>query len=108
MQLDYAVSRGLVIIATSLSGVSSVLERARSMSADPGYRATVSGGSERVSSLLLLDYLRQLLSLGEQTGLLRSARYQALRPDLARVRAVSLRSTSGETDSTAELFLQIL
>jgi len=31
----------------------------------------------------------------------------ALRTDLERVRAISLRSSSGEADSTAELFLQI-
>jgi hypothetical protein len=106
LQLDYTVSRGLVIIATSLTGVTAVLERSRSLSSDPVYRATVPDRPHAVTSLVFLD-LRQLLRLGEQTGLLRSARYQALRPDLEKVRAVSLESTSGETDSTAELFLQI-
>jgi hypothetical protein len=59
-----------------------------------------------VTSVLFLDF-SQLLRLGEQTGLTRSAQYNALRPDLQKVRAVGLSSTSGETDSTAELFLQI-
>ena len=60
----------------------------------------------RVSSLLFLDF-SQLLSLGEQTGLTRSARFATLTPDLERIRAVGLSSTSGEADTTAELSLQI-
>jgi hypothetical protein len=60
----------------------------------------------QVSSLVFLDF-NQLLSLAEQTGLFRGARYRLLRPDLEKVRAVGLTSTRGEADSTAELFLQI-
>ena len=59
-----------------------------------------------MTSLLFLDF-DQLLSLGEQTGLTRSARYRAPRADLQRIRAIGLQSSSGEADSTAELFLQI-
>jgi hypothetical protein len=59
-----------------------------------------------VTSLLFLDFSK-LLSLGEQTGLLGGARLTALRPDLEKVRTVGLDSTSGEADTTAELFLQI-
>ncbi len=59
-----------------------------------------------MTSLLFLDF-SQLLSLGEQTGLTRSVRLTAVRPDLEKVRAVGLDSTSGEADTTAELFLQI-
>jgi hypothetical protein len=59
-----------------------------------------------VTSLPFLDF-NQLLSLGEQTGLTRGARYQALKPDLQKIRAVGLHSTRGEADSTAELFLKI-
>jgi hypothetical protein len=59
-----------------------------------------------MTSLLFLD-LSQLLSLGEQTGLTTSAQFPALRADLKRIQAVGLESTSGEAESTAELFLQI-
>jgi hypothetical protein len=69
-------------------------------------RDTLSGRPHRVTSLLFLDF-SQLLSLGEQTGLLKSARYRALRTDLEKVRAIGLDSASGEADSTAELSLQI-
>jgi hypothetical protein len=70
------------------------------------YRATLSSHPQRVTSLLFLDFT-QLLSLGEQTGLARSARLRALRADLDKIRAIGLDSTSGEADSTAELYLQI-
>jgi len=63
-----------------------------------------SPGDRDIATLLDFD---QLLSLGEQTGLTRSARYRALRADLQRIRATSLQASSGEADSTAELFLQI-
>jgi hypothetical protein len=59
-----------------------------------------------VTSLLFLDF-SQLLSLGEQTGLTRSGRFRELGPDLAKVRAIGLSSTSGEADTTVELLLQI-
>jgi hypothetical protein len=59
-----------------------------------------------VTSLLFLDF-SQLLSLGEKMGLTRGARLTAPRPYLAEVRTVGLDSTSGEADTTAELFLQI-
>lgn len=59
-----------------------------------------------MTSLLFFDF-SQLLSLAEQTGLTSSARFGVVGPDLARIDAVGLSSTAGETDTTAELFLQI-
>jgi hypothetical protein len=104
LQLDYAVFRGLVVFSTSLGALQSVIEHRGTVGADPAYRA-VAGPPKRVTSLLFLD-LRQLLSLGEQMGLTRSASLQALLPDLDKVRAVGMSSTGGEDDSTAELTLQ--
>jgi hypothetical protein len=40
-------------------------------------------------------------------GLTHGARFRALAPDLERIRAVGMDSTSEEADTTAELFLQI-
>ena len=68
--------------------------------------ATLASRPQRVTSLLFLDF-SQLLSLGEQTGLTPSARVRALTPDLEKIRGVGMDSTSGEADTTAELFLQI-
>ena len=60
----------------------------------------------QVSSLLFTDF-SQLLSLGEQTGLTSGARMRELLPDLAKIRAIGLSSTSGESDTTTELPLEI-
>jgi hypothetical protein len=106
LQLDYAVFRGLVVISTSLNGIGAVAGRARPLADQPSCSATLANRPQQVSSLVFLD-LNQLLSLAEQTGLLRGSRYRLLRPDLKKIRAVGLTSTRGEADSTAELFLQI-
>jgi hypothetical protein len=106
LQLDYAVFDRLVAVSTSLGGIASIASHAQVLADDPSYRATLAKRRSRVTSLLFLDF-SQLLSLGEQTGLTRGARFQALRGDLQKLRAVGLSSTAGEAESTAELFLQI-
>ena len=106
LQLDYAVFRGLVVVSTSLSAISAVIARTRTLGDEPGFRAVAGAHQQRVGSLLFLDF-SQLLSLGEQMGLTHSARLSALGPDLEKISAVGLTSTSGKTDTTAELFLQI-
>jgi hypothetical protein len=106
LQFAYNVSHGLVVISTSVDGVISVVRHARSLAGDPRYRSALPDRSERATSLLFLDF-SQLLSLGEQTGLMRTVHDGALRADLGKIRAIGLHSTSGEADSTAELFLQI-
>jgi hypothetical protein len=106
LRFDYAVSRGLLIISTSIDGIRSVLASGRALQVDAAYRAALANGPTKSTSLVFLDF-SQLLSLGEQTGLARSTGYGVLRADLDKVRAIVLDSTSGKTDSTAELFLQI-
>jgi hypothetical protein len=106
LELDYAVAHGLVIVSTSVDGIAEVVQHARSLASEPAYQATLSGRPDQVTSVLFLDF-SQLLKLAEQTGLLRGARYQALRVDIERIRAVGLNSTSGEAESTAELTFQI-
>ena len=106
LQFDYAVAHGVVVISTSVDGIGAVLARGRGLAADGAYRSVHPDRSMESTSLLFLDF-SQLLSLGEQTGLARSAGDRMLRADLQKVRAIGLHSTSGKTDSTAELFLQI-
>jgi Protein of unknown function (DUF3352) len=106
LQFDYAVSGHELLLSTSLQGIANVAHHARSLLDDSAYSLTLGNHPARVSSLLFLD-LNQLLSLGEQTGLIGGTRYRALKPDLERVHAIGLDSTSGEAESTAELFLQI-
>jgi hypothetical protein len=106
LQLNYAVFDGLLVVSTSLEAIGQIARHGRSLMRDPEYRATISSTPSSVGSLLFLDF-SQLLSLGEQTGLIHSSRYRALRADLEKIRAIGLDSTRGEADTTAELFLQI-
>ncbi len=106
LQLDYAVFDGRVVVSTSRDGIAAVVSHQRAIATDPEFRTTLATRPPRVSSLLFLD-LSQLLSLGEQTGLTPSGRFRALTPDLERVRGVGMDSSSGEADTTAELYLQI-
>ena len=106
LQLDYAVFDGRVVVSTSRDGIAAVVSHQRAIATDPEFRTTLATRPQRVSSLLFLD-LSQLLSLGEQTGLTPSGRFRALTPDLERVRGVGMDSSSGEADTTAELYLQI-
>ena len=95
-----------MVISTSVDGIAAVLARGRGLPSDAAYRAVLGSRPKDLTSLVFLDF-SQLLSLGEQTGLARSAGYHLLRADLQKIRAIGLHSTSGKTYSTAELFLQI-
>jgi len=106
LELDYAVFRGLVVVATSFPAITEVIHHAQSLENERLYQTTLGERPDEVTSLVFLDF-SQLLSLGEQTGLVRSSRYRAIRADLAKIRAVGLSSTRGESDSTAELSFQI-
>jgi hypothetical protein len=106
LQIDYAVFRGLVVVSTSLQAIGLVARHAHSLADAPAFGATLGGGPDHVTSLVFLDF-SNLLTLAEQTGLAGSARIAALRPDLNKVRAIGLVSTRGETDTTAELTLEI-
>ena len=106
LELDYAINNGFLLVSTGAGAIASAVQHPRGLAADPTYRAALPAVPEKVTSLLFLDF-SQLLSLGEQTGLTKSAQFRTLRPDLQRIRAVGLTSTRGEADSTAELFLQI-
>ncbi len=106
LEFDYAVANGLVILSTRANAAAKVATYAKLLVDDPRFKQTFSSSPDRVTSLLFLDF-SQLLSLGEQTGLERSKTYTKLRADLLRIRTVGLESTSGEDDSTSELFLHI-
>jgi hypothetical protein len=102
LQLDYAVFNGLVVVSTSLSAIDGVSQRSHALAADAAYRATLPDQPSRLSSLVFGD-VRQLLALGEQTGLTSGAGTRALMPDLSKIRAIGLSSTSTDRDTTTEL-----
>jgi hypothetical protein len=106
LQLDWAVSHGLVILSTSPGAIASVLAHRVPLSSTAVYRAAVAGLSSPATSLVFFD-LGPLLRLGSQTGLIGGSTLAALIPTLEQVRAIGLATTRGETDTTTELQLQI-
>jgi hypothetical protein len=106
LNLDYSVFGHLAAVSTSLESIAGVARHRRALDQDSAYRAVLHGLAGDVSSLLFLDF-SHVLGLGEQTGLISGAGYRALRPDLAKIRAVGLHSMAGEDDTTAELSLNI-
>ena len=95
-----------MVVSTSVRAIDEVASRSRSLADDNAYKTVLADQPGRVSSVLFADF-SQLLSLGEQTGLTSGARMRALLPDLAKVRAIGLSSTGGESDTTTELHLEI-
>jgi hypothetical protein len=106
LQIDYAVFNGLVVVSTSVAAIDEVLSRSHSLADEQDYEMGLKGRPSELSSVLFTDF-SQLLSLGEQTGLTSGARVRELLPDLEKVRAIGLSSTSGESDTTTELRLEI-
>jgi hypothetical protein len=106
LQFDYAVINHELVLSTNLSGIAGVARHASSLVGETAYRTALGDHPARVTSLLFLD-LTQLLRLDEQTGLVTGLRFLALKPDLERIHAIGMDSTSGEAESTEELFLQI-
>jgi len=106
LQIDYAVFDGLVVVSTSVAAIDQVASRSHSLADEQAYKTALSRRPDQLSSVLFTDF-SQLLSLGEQTGLTSGPRVRELLPDLEKVRAVGLSSTSGESDTTTELRLDI-
>jgi hypothetical protein len=106
LQIDYAVFDGLVVVSTSVAAIDQVASRSHSLADEQTYKTALSGRPDELTSVLFTDF-SQLLSLGEQTGLTSGARMRELLPDLAKVRAIGLSSTNGESDTTTELRLEI-
>ena len=73
LELDYAVFNGLVAISTSLSGLAAVVTPTQTLAGNPSFQFTLNRRPKLVSSIVYLD-LGRLLALGEQTGLISSAR----------------------------------
>jgi hypothetical protein len=106
LQIDYTVWNGLVVVSTSVRAIDQVVSRGRSLADEKAYETALSDQPAKESSVLFSDF-SQLLALGEQIGLTSGTRVRELIPDLEKVRAIGLSSTSGERDTTTELRLEI-
>jgi hypothetical protein len=103
---SYAVSEEGVVLSTAPAGLA---PPRGTLAAAEAFDATIGEVPDKAQSLVFLD-LRQLLALGEQTGLTAIPSLATARDDLRRVRAagaVVTNDPSHPSDTNAELFLQI-
>ena len=106
LEPSYAVTGNVVVASTHRSGLAQRTLAGRGLAQDPAFRAVADQTGARVEALAFAD-LRQLLALGERTGLTLGPGFPATRDDLRQVRAVGAVVRREEADSTAELFLEI-
>ena len=108
LEPSYAVSKGAVVASTASSGLEQLGPARSPVTGAPVLEDLVPEEGEQVEALGFLDS-RQLLALGERTGL-RALSSPAARDDLGRIRAVGAvvkEDANQPTDTTAELFLEI-
>src|SRR5213078_4663660 len=103
---DFGVFNRVVALSTSVQAIDAVARRSHVLVDDATYRATLPKQPNRLSSLVFAD-VNRVLQLGEQMGMTGGTRIQELMPDLAKIRAAGLSSTSSARDSTTELSLEI-
>jgi hypothetical protein len=106
LEPSYALDGNVVIASTDASGLSQRALAQRGLAQELVLRAVADEAGGRVEALAFAD-LRQLLALGERTGLNLGPGFPAVRDDLRQVRAVGAVVRREESDSTAELFLEI-
>jgi len=94
----YAVTGDTVVASTSPAGLEALRGRTPRLRAARGFRAAINRIPARIESLGFVD-VRQLLALGEKTGLTA----EVLRP----VRAAAAVIEREKDDTTAELFFEI-
>lgn len=102
-ELDYAVANGTMAISTSAGALAAVVRPRGTIGSNPDYKVVIPDSQSELTSIVFFDF-SQLLSLFEPLGLTGDS---GLATDLQRVRAVGLVSTSGETQTTAELTFEI-
>lgn len=106
LELDYGVAGSTLAIATSPAALAATIRPPHPIAADPDYRAVIPAPTPGRTAVVFFDFSR-LLKLGEQVGLTRDPSLQSVATDLQRIRAVGLTASSGESQSTAELTLEI-
>ncbi|MFL5890677.1 MAG: hypothetical protein ACJ76M_16540, partial [Solirubrobacteraceae bacterium] len=108
LEPSYAVSKGAVVASTASSGLEQLRPARSPATASPALEELVPEEGAKVEALVFLDP-RQLLTLGERTGL-SALSSPAARDDLGRMGkagAVVREDDDEPTDTTAELFLEI-
>jgi hypothetical protein len=102
VELDYAVGRGVLAVSTSADALSAVLAGSGSIADSPAFKTVISDPAAKATSIVFFDF-SQLLSLFEPKGSTDSG----LATELRRIRTAGFTSTSGESQTTAELTFEI-
>lgn len=102
----YAVTADTVVASTAPAGLEAYASAPARLAGARAFRAALPSLPGRVEALGFIDP-RQLLALGEQTGLSDGPLSDEAREDLRRVRAAAAVIEREETDTTAELFFEI-
>jgi hypothetical protein len=108
LEPSYAVAKGAVVASTAESGLEQLGPARSPVTGSAMFEDHMPGEGEKVEALVFLDP-RQLLTLGERTGL-EALSSPAARDDLGRIRkagAFVKEEDDQPTDTTAELFLEI-
>ncbi len=103
---SYALDGNVLIASTHESGLGQRTLARRGLAQELALRSVAPLLAGRIEALAFAD-LRQLLALGERTGLTLGPGFRAVRDDLEQVRAAGAVVRREESDSTAELFLEI-
>ena len=106
LEPSYVVAGNILIASTHRSGLAQRTLARRGLAQELTLRGVSEEAGGRIEALAFAD-LRQLLALGERTGLDLGPGFPATRDDLRQVRAAGAVVRREETDSTAELFLEI-
>jgi hypothetical protein len=106
LEPSYALDGDVLIASTAASGLAQRTLARRGLAQELVLRAVADQAGGRIEALAFAD-LSQLLALGERTGLNLGPGFPALRDDLRQVRAAGVVVRREESDSTAELFLEI-
>jgi hypothetical protein len=106
LEPSYALTGNVVVASTHRSGLAQRTLARRGLAQEPALRAVSDEAGGRIEALAFAD-LPQLLALGERTGLTVGPGFPATRDDLRQVRAAGAVVRREESDSTAELFLEI-
>jgi hypothetical protein len=106
LELTYAAFDDKLVVSTSPEGIRQLNGRGRSLRGNPSFAPGLRDFLEEPSSVVFLD-LRRLSALAERAGLGDTPDYRAIRPDIARVGAVSAVTASERSAQTAEIFLEV-
>jgi hypothetical protein len=106
LELTYAAFDDKLVVSTSPEGVGQMRGRGSALEDNASFAPGLRDFLQRPSSVVFLD-LRRLSALADRVGLGDTPDYRAIRPDIARVGAVSAVTASKRSAQTAEIFLEV-